>query len=266
MARARKASGANVSFFSFQDIITSVTGILLLIVIFLILQLTKPGLLPSAIPVPDVSLEELKERIALGLEKIKEIEEIKLKASGKSEEDLKLRIAELREALAEEAEKSDDADARIQVEKTEAEMKEITNTVTELTIKKSELEGEAEKIRGQVESKANGIAEAENSSKIWLHRGASSLEPLLLDVREDKAILRRFSNPKASEEMAGADMLPAFNRLVQDSNKTSSYFVFLVRPKGIANFNQFRAMALGSGFSVGFHPIDGETEIDIAPD
>ncbi len=259
-------TGANVSFFAFQDIITSVTGILLLLVIFLILQLEVPGLLPIENPVPEISLDELKKRIAEGIQKIREVEEVKIKAGGESEEKLIAQIADLKAGLSAKPENSEDKDIKVQVETTKKEIEGITKVVTDFTAKKSELEGEAEKVRGLVEAKANGLADAQNSSQIWLHKGTSTQEPILLDVREDKAILRDFSDPDIAEEMTGADMVSGFNRLVQRSSKESSYFVFFVRPKAIGSFKALRTLAIDAGFSVGYNPIDEGTEINIAPE
>jgi len=266
MSKRSRASGANVSFFAFQDIITSVTGILILIVMFLIISLEQPGLLTSEEPVPEISLDELKKRIAEGLETIRKVEELRIKAGGASEEDLRAQIAELKAGLTDKPESTNDKDVRVQVEEAEKEVEAKTKSVADLMVKKSELEGEVDKIKGLTTSKADGLAHAKNSSNIWLHKGENPLKPIILDVYGDRAVLRDLEDAAKAEEM-NVDVLGAgVDRLISSHDKASSYFVFFVRPSGITLFKQVRQKVVEADYSVGFNAIDEETVIQIAPD
>lgn len=255
-----------MSFFAFQDIITSVTGILVLIVILLVLKITQPGLLPSAESIPDISLEELEKKIAEGLEKIREVEEIRFKAGGASEEDLVAQIAELKAGLSAEPENAEVNEIKVQIEGLEEEIKKDTEATVDLMVDKSRLQGEAEKIQGLVSAKADDLAESKSSARIWLHKGASNVTPFVVEVNEDKAILRHLDDPTKVEEWPAAEMLSKITTLAGQSNKESSYFVFFVRPNAILQFGTLINAVRTAGFGVGYHPLDETTQLRIAPE
>jgi hypothetical protein len=266
MSRRKRGFSANLSFFAFQDIITSVTGILILVVMLMVLQLKQPGLLPAADLIPDVSIEELEKRIAEGLDRIREIEELKLKAGGESELDLQAQIADLKAGLAAKPENAEANELRVQIEGLKEEIKKTTDATVDLTVKRDREKGEVERIRGLVQAKADDLAESTRSAHIWLHKGASDLTPLVVEVNGDKAILRDLTDPSKVEEWTAAEMLAKLSELAGRSDKSKSYFVFFVRPGGILAFANLVSAAQGAGFGVGYHPIDETTAIRVAPE
>ncbi len=266
MARRSRAFSANLSFFAFQDIITSVTGILILVVMMLVLQLKVPGLLPMVDPIPEIPLAELEKRIAEGLERIKEVEILRLKSAGENESDLNAQIADLKAGLELNSENAEVNEIRVQIDGLEKEIKKTTETTVNLTMKRDADMGEMEKIQGLITAAADDLAESKSASHIWLHKGSTDLDPLVVEVNEDKAILTDLSDPTKMEEWSAEEMQAKITGLAGRSNKESSYFVFFIRPQGIRQFAILSQIVEAAGFDVGFHPLDESTQLRYAPE
>jgi len=74
MRRSRTKSDANVSFFAFQDIITAVSGILILIVLMMVLMLRTPAGGVAPVELSETRpLEELEKLIGMAIAKIREL-------------------------------------------------------------------------------------------------------------------------------------------------------------------------------------------------
>lgn len=248
-----------MSFFAFQDIITAVSGILILIVIFLILMLQRPGLLPIPIDLAnDLTLGELDDLIAEATEKLRKFEWLKLEAAGATEAELRAEIAELEASLSSD-ENPEGKEIREELAAVEKEVEEVKKENSKKQEKRDMLAGEVEVLRGEVESKANDLAEAEESSQIWLHAGTSTRRPIIIEVDEEAGILRDFDDPDKKDEMT----LAQFATFVKQQDSTSSYFVFFVRPKGVLAFKVLRQLAVAEGFGVGYNAIGDDTDIMI---
>jgi hypothetical protein len=257
MARRRSSGGANVSFFAFQDIITAVSGILILIVIFLILMLEQPGLMKVPVEVPNnLTLGELDDLITEATDRIREFEILKLEMAGASESKLRAEIGELRAGL-EGKEDPQGKELQEELESVQAKVASLEKKVSELEAEQEGVAGVAEELRGRVDSKADGLAKSKDASQIWLHPGKQEKVPVIIVVGQGGAEIRDFSNPEDIENVSPG----AFRAILATSDKEASYFMFFIRPEGINVFRTLANMAQEEGFRVGYQALDAETEI-----
>ena len=104
MRRRRIKSDANVSFFAFQDIITSVSGIRILIVLMMVLMLRTPSGGVAPVETSETRpLEELEKLIETAIAKIRELAVNDLETGGETVAELEAAIARLEKGLDEDS-------------------------------------------------------------------------------------------------------------------------------------------------------------------
>ncbi len=263
MSRRRRSQGVNVSFFAFQDIITSVTGILILIVILLVLMIQSPGVLDIPVERPNnLTLAELEALIAEAKQKYIDFEELKQKTAGATDSQLKAEIQGIKDSL------NADVDPRgkglqAELEAAEKEVVEVEKEATKLEDEKEEIAGTVAEIKGEVDSKADGLAKALESSDIWLKIGDSDKTPLPIVVDGAGIDVLDFADPEKKTRHTAGSMITEFSKIMDQSDSATSYFVFFVKPSGIANLQQFRAIVQQSDFSLGYSPINEEVDVKL---
>ena len=94
----------------------------------------------------------------------------------------------------------------------------------------------------------------ENANTWWLvpKLSANSKIPVLVVVSEKSVTVDEFNKPQARMTLDGARVGAAFVELIRKYNPAVQYIVFFVKPSGIANFVTLKDQAQKAGFQVGF--------------
>lgn len=272
MARRRKLGTQKISFFAFQDIITAITGILILVTLILTLFLNNPSAFSSG----DGSLED-----PLMTELNETLEELKRVNSENQSRQMLLTDA----ATAPNASRLDqDIDSiKTQVNNVRRELDltkqklvqkqyEAHSLAAQLGLTKndeekeslSELEKENKNTQTtMLDMKKRMEAIVRNKNQLWLipDNAPQSKENLLVVVSKDGVTLEQFAAPETRREFEGATAPGQFVSAMRQWNPRGLHLVFYVRPSGIRLFNFCKTKAQEAGFTVGYDALEEEKQI-----
>jgi hypothetical protein len=278
MNRLRRTPAARISFFSFQDIITSVTGVLILVTLILTLYLNPR---PAEIRVPD----PIGDRLASALDELSQISlenhalqsRIVIAEAAPDTNRLAADVARLREQhtrliarLGTLDEQRRDHVARerelIRVFGVADRMEQVASLrrrVEALRATNHTLSRGIELLQAQTNDLASRLdLERDASRPIWLlpEPDESGKSPILVTVSGAQLTLERWNNPEARQEFAGAEADARFAGHLRSLDRSRDHLVFYVRPSGIALFKRCRATAMAAGFDVGHDAIEEAQE------
>jgi len=256
-SRLRTNSGTKISFFAFQDIITSVTGILILVTLILSLHLNDAApLLPSPQYVPNKQqLEDIeKENHSL--------QETLDTVAGAPD------AHRLREDIAEAQRQVDEARARIaNRESTRTPVPDYGRQELENQIRTNEsraaqssrakdaAQARLEEIQRQVRDQLVLIPAADNSGR----------KPVLVVVSAARMTCERTVEGGDRIELGGGNLPSKFAEAMKSWNVGSEFIVFYVRPSGIETFNDISQQARAAGFKVGYDAVEEGKEVILKP-
>lgn len=278
-SRLRTSIGTRISFFSFQDIITSVTGILILVTLILTLYLEQ------SVPVSSEQ-EQLKQRLSAVLNDLTAvtIQNERRQASLRSLEaapDAERLLTEIRQWQSEIARQSNrlasltrtltereqetakraeqlglsDLRERAGNIQKEIEAQRLTNAV---------LTTEAQAMEGQEKELQTKTAQATNQHRLWLlpDFAGSGKKPVLVTVSRTNVTFERFNEPPASRkefDAAHAEQGLSQNLVLWQPDR--DYVVFYVRPSGIDLFTRALEIVKRGGFQVGYDAVEEDKQI-----
>lgn len=230
----RRAPGAPLSLFAFQDIITATTGILILLTLWMTMFLTAQrgepaepvaAPRPSDLPPREVlqnlvasrraEADQLASRLTLSLSTSAAEVQSRLDGTKARRSDLQRRIS------AEEVKSSRSAAASLR--QAEQELHEARTRMERLLAEKQRLDEE--------------LVEIGKSDRLYynFHGGAGSV-PWLLDVRGDRLLVARAGTSEPPTEFSQKQetaRLREFGRWLNGLDRDDRYFVVLVRPSGV---------------------------------
>jgi len=279
LARRRISEGGSpISLFSFQDIITCITGIMIMLVLLLILDvITKTEMAAKAEHLePDVSGEDLPETEPLQ----KQLEELRrdIEKNGKILEHSALadtanvaeeitnadqRISEGRQKARQIREKRKSAKKRLEqipdIRKRHKEQSEsigrIEGEVGEVRKRQSKneerIEGEIAVIRGEIEATKSG------KKIFYVPAVRENKQAILVQCTENSIKVQPIDRSEKVKTFASFDQ---FTEYTKKRNKGREYFVILVKPDGIDFFIQIRDGLHNSGFDMGYEPLEQDKE------
>lgn len=265
MTSRRNRSGPTISLFAFQDIITSVSGIIIVMVLLLSLELVeRPEQdsqritssvatdVESAITEAEAELETLQGSVQELNSLISDIAETSPSELQNEIDSLRRRIDEKEQGLKrlqaqEEQLKEEKEDVLVQQFDRKDEREELNKVIRELADLQEQLEQEREEDRlvftlPKGSKKSGWLAVIES--------GRIETAPI---GRESRPI--RFTS--SSSGFLGTDTaVNQFMEWARDRNASSSYFLVLVRPSGASAFDQLESRLSLSGIQFGFDLID----------
>jgi len=263
MTRARRRSGVNVSFFAFQDIITAVTGILILIVIFLVLLLRRPGSVD--VPVTEVetrSVAELEELIDATVEKIEKFATMNLATGGETVEEVRAEIESIREKL----EAKEDR-ARLELlERTEAaelERDQAQKNLESLKASKKDAEDRLAQAKAEVAERKEFVRENAEEDQVWIQISETDKKPIIIELDGDGGVLRDLQDPDFQKRLPSGRIETEIREIAGKSDGAESYFVFFIRPSGIPFVKPLHEVVKQVGFDLGYRPLDENRELKI---
>jgi hypothetical protein len=264
---------------SFQDIIMSVTGILIVISLLLALEIDQQPYELSRSGVsgdtdsPVTSQAELSEvldklvRAETRLEQLRAAEQ-----TIESEAELKAAISRLEEEVARLAAKSSnqrvasgDTDGNLLAKGVEivsitSEIEEIRKRLDDASALVDEESPRLRELEDKVKQAEAAVAAARLKGlkvKLVPEQSDTTKEPIIVDLSRTRALVMRFDQPKP----VPATNLPEFYRIIERFEPTKHYFVLFVRPSGADRFEQIRQAIVNSKFEVGYDAVEEDTEI-----
>jgi hypothetical protein len=279
-SRLRSRASPTISFFSFQDIITSVTGILILVTLILTLYLENAASSPGP-----VETETLRQRWDQLLEQTQNVtartEAIRARqlALGTSPDPAQLqaeildgqqqiqslsnRLVAARQQAAQQAQDSETkadelglGEVRERAGSVQRELEQWKRNNRVLAAESSTLESLELELRKKIHA-------ATNQHRLWLLPDLSSTtrQPVLITVSRTKVICERFNQPDQRREFPAEQSPSLLADALRQWQPSRDYLVFYVRPSGIEVFTRCLEIAKSAGFQVGYDALEEDREI-----
>ncbi|MDA7915741.1 hypothetical protein N9B94_00730 [Verrucomicrobia bacterium] len=250
--RLRQGNSTKMSFFAFQDIITAVTGILILVTLILTLFVTSPSTMWDA----DGAQEDPM------VTQMREIEN-QLKQVNSENRARQILMAQTTSAPS--------------VERLDAEMESIRSEVNAM---RKELEIARKKVTEQQldadilarelglgrKSKATvRVEEVVQKNRLWLVPDYSrdSKQNMLVILNKDTIRVRKYGTLEGEEVFSGNAAPGQFVTALKGWDPAKVSLVFYIRPSGIRLFNFCIQRARATGFTVGFDAIGETLQLDL---
>ena len=277
-SRLRTSIGTKISFFSFQDIITSVTGILILVTLILTLYLEQ------SVPVTSEQ-EQLKQQLSTMLNELTRVtvqneqrqSSLQTLASSPDAERLRQEIEQWQSTLEQQTNRltslqrtltEREAEAVKSAEKLglsglreragtiekELEAQRLTNAV---------LATEAKSIETQEKELKEKIEKATTEHKLWLlpDTDAAGKQPVLVTVSRGTITSERFNEPGSKREFPASQIETAFAQSLRQYSPARDYVVFYLRPSGIGLFERCLEVSARAGLERGYDAVEEDKQI-----
>ena len=269
------------SFFSFQDIIMAVTGILIIIALMLALQIDQvtERIDPDHVSNDSDPLDADHTGLAaleLNLASLKEQLETLQGAARKTESlaELQTEIARLEDRIvantpreasdnliennpleSEEmrAKAAEIVRLREEIRECEKAIAESSNSAGDVNRRMKELEDKVKAMEAEV-----AAARIKNKSiRLIRELSDTTKEPVIVDVGRKSMRILRFDQP----QVVSAASLNEFYTQIRKFRKEDQYFVLYFRPSGAPRFDELTQAVKNSGFEVGYDAIDEDAEL-----
>jgi len=261
MTRRRRAR-APFSLFSFQDIITCVTGIIILITLVLALELTQRKL--SA---PTVTTSLLASQIEKVIEEAQaEVARLDSKVGQQTSE------AETLAGLAAATVRRDLFDANEQIKSLTAELEELSRH--ESTAVRADEKIQAERFNRKPDEQHLADLEAETEeldaelqavlkeNRVYFNpRTADGKRVWLVQIADARILIAPAgvkSRPTVFAQMSSRRRRSAFSEWLDKRSPASDFVFVLVRSEGIEEFDELKKLITGQGFGIGFDLLGAE--------
>jgi len=287
MPKSLRSKGlAPTSFFSFQDIITCISGILILVTLLLSTQVNPNQ--EAETREKDKKVENQEQELSATLDQaagvkqtIQIIQRAQIDARGlpgvfelqrdiariqtlhrdkvaELEREKQQRLAE--QKAAEEKEREWAATAT----NTTARLEDVEKAVRDVKAKLEEKKRKRDEMLAQLhEARADDEAMQKNRNKIWLIPDASgdAKKSLVAVVSSREVSLRQFNRAEEAKKLTGPVSVAAFKRLLEPYPSSDYYTVFYVKPSGIQLFKKLRKAVEDAGYDTGYDPLDENAEL-----
>ena len=280
-SRLRSLNSTKISFFAFQDIITSVSGILILVTLILATELDRPTSQTTHDADPELE-RKLSETLRQQAEADAQNQNLQgLLAAAETApaaEKLEADITRLRTQLAEEKKKHASVAEQLAASQSAIEARDRTLGLTDLKAQIQRIIQETESlvrqeadVRKEMASLEQKVASVqskllklrEREGKLWLipDKSSTTKEPILATISGSGAKVERFDHPDAAKDFGKTTARSGFESYLSEAKPLDQYVVFLVRPSGIELFERLVKIARDKGFEVGFDALEENREI-----
>lgn len=258
MRRIRRAHANPISLFSFQDIITAVTGIIILLALLMVVELAKRPF-QSRTTAPDPSqhaqdeLRQLEERIASMRTLIdsstaftNDVASLPGAQIQRTEQDIRKEIAALEAAI---AQLGDDERRTI----SEADLQDAGLASKEALL--TSLQDKNQQLKRQLDSARR------SNQVVYSTDPKASKSAWLVDLRADRIEVGRPKREGIDKTFSSRFDDDAFIEWAKQKDRHGEYFVLLVRPDAIRVYEHVSASLRDAGFSLGFDLIDADASV-----
>ena len=259
MSRMRRTSEQPLSLFSFQDIITSVTGVMILLTLLLSIELIQrvvssaPQQTKLQVTASTQSIEEMKA----------EIDDLqsKLQSSGVLPKDLpSLDAAALKEKRLQ-LEEANDQLRREVTELTERLDQKRGEVVSAETTSAAEQQRLAEEI-AQLEQAATEAKEKldsiNSSNRIFFKKEPGGKETWIVEVTASGLQAAKIGVAAKPQQFA---TVQSFAKLLKSLDSGATAFYLIVKPEGELLFEEVKESVRNAGFDVGFNVVATDQQV-----
>ena len=277
MSKRSKPEEATISFFSFQDIITSITGIMILVVLLLILEITRSKMsnFPVATSQYTENIVTAKKRVATAKKNLEEAQKWEMENKSIMELAATSRLKELPLILEKENKLEKSLTSKMQklqseimtiqdisrqgrksleslakhIEVFSQNKKDVESKLITVEKKLKTLEEDAENARKRIQ-----FSYDRNESKVpvLVECSAEGLKAKLMDSTE--IVEFKDSNPHYAEIIA------SFLRWLKEKKSYSIYVVLLIKPSASSYYMFIEESVSLWGFELGMEPIQEDKE------
>lgn len=280
-SRLRSLNSRKISFFAFQDIITSVSGILILVTLILATELDRNSDSSAFDANPELErrvLETLRQQAEADARN-RNLQELLSSAEiAPALETLQADVARLRTQLSEEQRKQAAVAEHLTASQAAIEARDRTLGLTDLKaeiqrrIRGTEaLAREEAQVRDEMKRLEQRVTAAQSrllklqqrEGQLWLipDKSSTTKEPILVTVSGGGVKVERFDRADQGRAFSKSDSRREFESFLREAKSLDQYFVFLVRPSGIDLFQRLVELAREKGFEVGFDALEEGLEI-----
>jgi hypothetical protein len=288
MSRRERSKDVAISLFSFQDIITSVTAIMILLVLILTLELiTREATKGMAVEDRRVA-QELKRSVA---EMEARVEQLRQEASNaraaasdaagfsaketaektaraaREAKDLKEQISQLEVQL-----RSAQSTRRTTEGKLAASQKDAPETTAEqaraIDTRAADMEAANLAERNRQGNEAKEVREGTAAARTLVFNAppGSTLEPLLVEISKDGLVAVGADGASPSRFSWNLLGLPTgFGDWLKARDKRREYVVLILRPSGVDRYDFIREAVVSAGFDVGTELIGEQMRLVLGP-
>lgn len=282
------------SFFAFQDVITAVLGILILIALQLSFSINvlkgeegnQEGRVDAEIVTEQEFIdkrkerEELEERLSRLREQNREIlvKKEALESAGESlqviEDAIRILIAEveqleldldsLQQTLAEKRETLRKEAAKLGLSSVQSEVAELTESSREDSRIISALKERMEELSSSLSNSQEELStEKKRKDSVWMipERDNDGKSPLLVTIDGSKMRFEEFDKPESLRVLNTSSLTSSFEAGVEKYDKRKFKIVFLFKPSGAIYFEKVIELAKKLGFEVGYDPVEERQKI-----
>ncbi|MGH7192085.1 MAG: hypothetical protein ACREJM_00960, partial [Candidatus Saccharimonadales bacterium] len=244
----------------FQDIITSVTGIMILVTLLMALELSQRVLqspkvqtmvvshdLKQAIAAAEAAAAALQTQLAARDERLQQLAGLDERRLRADTQDVERQISQLDSETATLAARAERAEKRKQqlAADSQARQSDVARAA-QLTERIAQVEAQLAKLKSSNRVLYNP---AQGSSKsAWLVE--------LTDSELRAAPLGKAQPPTVFSGATPAARLAAFKKWSEARDRGAEYFVLVIKPSGVLLFEQLYEVLLDSGFDLGFDVVD----------
>ncbi|PHS08274.1 MAG: hypothetical protein COA78_12940 [Blastopirellula sp.] len=259
----RRSSQQPISLFAFQDIITAVTGIFILIMLILAIQIVDTQHQtsePAEIVASDRDLEILEELTLSVVEITSEIDrlnEMTALAAGSTPDQLSEDIKNLREAVVQLKTERDAKDQ--QVLKLNNQVQSLQNE-----LKGSQLQTRTEQLKQKLKDIESKRSKLKATNRIVYNlQNLAGKQAWLVDISDEGILAAPFGEVTAPLKFPSRTS-SAFREWLDSQSDRNCHIVLFIRPNVIDQFLPIKKMITQHGISVGFDLI-GEADTVIDP-
>lgn len=266
MVRRRGANSTPISLFSFQDIITSVTGIMILVTMMMTLELLQRKAsapapqtaklieeLRPAVDQADQEISRLQQELARDEQALRDLAGIDQDQVRQAMDDLERLTKQLQSDV--QTLRGEEAHAESRVRRSEAEKTQQASdakTLQELTdrVRKTQLQ----------------FDELKSSNRVIYNVSSSvSKSAWLVEIGDKQLLTAPVGKPAKAIVFSGSPeaRTAEFLRWAAGRDAKSEYFMLLLKPGGVASFGSLLQGLKSKGFQVGFDLLGaGQSAVD----
>jgi hypothetical protein len=263
----RKASGPSVSFFAFQDIITSVVGIFVLITLIMMVELVqRKGSTPASTKLLEDSHSSVIADLMLQVEKLesrsKKLDSISTKIGSVqvfNKDEIAKELRASIQSLNEQIERTDQRKREIQ-RIIDSQIKLQASLQSE-TVQRSRDREELAKLLKELERLDSKIGELDSDAPlIFKSKSLDGRTVVVVDVARDETVLLDLDADRRTT-IRGKDSEREFKNWIAKHSKGNFHYFLLIRPNGASNFDTLRSSLDESGASYGYDLLDQDRTI-----
>lgn len=263
--KRRRAPTEAFSLFSFQDIITSVTGVIILVTLLLAVELIKRPPVQAARP-QDRANEKLESQIAAMEREREALSTLVQEDAEFLRESASLSLSDLEQARSELSRRVGEAEHSI---------KEITEILKQSIVRRSAAESELSRteteslaqIQAENAALASELEVIKSSNQVVYNQSRRAQKAAwLVDLEADRIRVLKPGNAGVTvdfSEPSEAERVRSFVEWATTRDPQKGYFVLLVRPESIGAYQSVYEKANELKYDLGFDLLASDTEVTV---